>query len=318
MSESEPSSWAAPANETPKTPDEMLQERYVDRNNPDNMDDMVVLPSEKATGMIEVPDWVKERPEAGDPGYETGFDDDPFALGKEVNVKRYGKNGQPNYNEGGWTIVNPDTNVGRNKYTSGVIVEKVIDGETFQKSIHLDELTKLNPREAGATIEVANEAQLTEAQKDIADEAIEDVLGTENFEDEVDGNARMMTLEERQQARAGQGLETEAAAAARVMGEPAHSGEADGIPSPESERAAYVRQIDALNAALNVLVETLSKTDRAAVWQNATAINYTEQGHAQSKLSDNFEKNNPGLLTQYADTFKKIHGLRVKAGIFDK
>jgi hypothetical protein len=296
MSESEPSQWAAPAESTPTTP------------------------NEKASGMIEVPDWAKVRPEAGDAGYEAGFDDDPFALGQEVTVKRNGKNGQPDYQEGGWKIINADANVsvGKDKYMVGVIVEKDIDGEPFQKSIRLDELMRLNPREAEVSSEVADKPQLTEVQEDIADEAIEDVLGIENPEDEVDGNARMMTLEERQQARAGQGLETEAAAAARVMGEPALSGEADATPSLESERAAYDSQINALNAELNVLADTLSKTDKVAVWQYAASINGTEKEYAKSKLSYKFEENNPGLLTRYENTFKKLHALRVKAGILDK
>lgn len=169
------SEWAPPTESQPKTPKELLEAHYADRENPDDMDNMVVLPGEQP-GMIEVPDWVKQggRPEPGDPGYEAGFDDNPFAKDKEVIVKRNGKNGQPDYNEGGWKIIDDDATVkiGKDKYMVGVVVEKEIDGEVFQKSIPLNELMELNPR--------AEKEPLTEQQEELADEAIEEAIGLED------------------------------------------------------------------------------------------------------------------------------------------
>ncbi|HEY8886253.1 MAG TPA: hypothetical protein VIM31_02000 [Candidatus Microsaccharimonas sp.] len=204
MGESE-SSWAEPVGKQLKTPDEMLEERYADRANPDNIDDMVVLPSERTPQLIEVPDWAKESPVAPEAGYEAGFDDNPFALGKEVNVKRHGKNGNPDYQEGGWKIIDDDANVrvGKDKYIVGVVVEKEIDGEVFQKSIPLNELMERNPR--------AEKEPLTKAKKEVADEAIEDAIGLED-PSEVDGDAHKFTHDEmkamREAAQRVSGLET--------------------------------------------------------------------------------------------------------------
>lgn len=141
--------------------------------------------------IIEVPDWVKNggSPEVSDPGYEAGFDDNPFANGKEVTVKRNGKDGQPDYQEAGWKIIDDDANVkiGKDQYMVGVVVEKEIDGEVFQKSIPLNELMELNPR--------PEKEPLTEVQEEIADEAIEEAIGLED-PSQVDEYAHNYTPDE--------------------------------------------------------------------------------------------------------------------------
>lgn len=64
MTEHQRSPWAPPSENTePKTAVEHLAERYADREDPDDMDDMVVLPGEKMPGYIEVPDWGAQTPE---------------------------------------------------------------------------------------------------------------------------------------------------------------------------------------------------------------------------------------------------------------
>lgn len=111
MSEHETSPWAAPAEQpTVETP--------------------------AAPQMIEVPDWSENK-----------TDDKLFKGGQEVSVKRNGKNGEPDYSEGGWTIIDDDANVrvGKDQYMVGVIVQKEINGELLQKSITLSELMKQNP-----------------------------------------------------------------------------------------------------------------------------------------------------------------------------
>jgi hypothetical protein len=117
-------------------------------------------------------------------GYEAGFDDNPFAAGKEVNVKRNGKNGVPDYHEGGWKIVNDDASVrvGQDKYMVGVVVEKEVDGEIFQKSIPLNELMDLNPR-------VDKEPTVDHATAEKVGGEVLEVVGVDEVDDSIDENA---------------------------------------------------------------------------------------------------------------------------------
>jgi hypothetical protein len=170
-------------------------------------------------------------------------------------------------------------------------------------------------------VEQAGAVRLTEAQEEVADVAIEDVLGLSNPEDAVDGDARMLGLEEHQQRRVKDNLETEVAAAARIMGEPAQPAEAAPLPATNAAEAGKVEwslQSDTLNSELNLMIDGLSRTDHNAVWLYASSINLTEEYNAKDKLSPNFEESNPGLLKEYKAKFKLLRALRVKAGILDK
>jgi len=153
MSETERSPWAPPTDSLPKQSQ----------------------PAEQPTPqLIEVPDWIKQDvAELATPTPEAPVNDKPFSIGKEVIVKRNGKNGAPNYNEGGWKIIDDDATVriGKTGYMVGVVVEKEIDGETFQKSIPLNELMDLNPNAEKERV------ALSDAQEDLADEAIEGAIG---------------------------------------------------------------------------------------------------------------------------------------------
>lgn len=152
--------------------------------------------------MIVVPEWGKDRPRPGDAGYEAGFDDNPFENGKEIIVKRHGKDGAPDYLEGGWQIVDDDASVkiGKDKYMVGVVVEKTVGDQVLQKSIPLNEVYDFNPRTSEG-VGGAEVAPLTETQEDMADEAIEDAVGLKNPEDSIDENARMYSADEIRAAR---------------------------------------------------------------------------------------------------------------------
>lgn len=243
--------------------------------------------------MIEVPDWTKQTPEVGDAGYEAGFDDNPFAKGKEIVVKRNGQNGAPDYTEGGWTIVDDDANVkiGEGKYIVGVVVEKEIEGQILQKSVPLNELMELNPR--------AEKEPLSEAQEDIAGEAIEDALG-------VVDPADMETIDREdipdQSARE---------AAQRIINqEPVIPGLQE-MMSGEKAPSELDKQLAAAEVEFDKLKDSLpSDKDRAAAWQYANAINYAERDSATKKLSYGFDQ---AILDKYTLAAQKMRDLRAKA-----
>jgi len=315
MSETGPSEWAPPAESTPKTPQQLLNERYSDRNNPDDLDDMVVLPGE----MITVPDWSAVE---DDEPVESGAEDDPFSKGKEIIIERSAKIDNetkqiitPAYNDGGWKIFDDnavkETKKGSGQYLAAVKVEKIIDGKLWEKTVFLSDVMKLNSQEVAKTPESAEKAPLSEAQEDLAEEAIEDAIGVSD-PSEVDGNAQMLNIKEMR------------AAAERVIDAPVASDvtpETPTVEAPsaaETEQASLEKEITELHESLNKMVEDLSVNDRTAVWQYAAAINYTESHYAEQKLSYGFAQKNPGLLQKYHDDFKKLQELRVKARTFEK
>ena len=61
---SELSPWAPPTETHNTTPQQALEARYPDRNDPDNIDNMVRLLGDEKPAMIEVPDWSAPSPEA--------------------------------------------------------------------------------------------------------------------------------------------------------------------------------------------------------------------------------------------------------------
>ena len=245
---------------------------------------------------------VTPKTEVADPGYEAKFDDNPFAVGKEIIVKRNAnkETSAPAYNEGGWKIVKDDieveTKAGSKQYVSAVKVQKVIDGESYDKIIRIADVYALNPRETAPLPELAEQVHLTEVQEGLADEAIEEALGLEDPKD-VDIIDREVLTDQ-------------------VMLEAAQRVSGMEQPSPsELELAELNRQIEEVNQSLNIMVEDFSVTDRTAVWQFATSINYNEEDYAKRKLSYKFEENNPGILGKYKEAFVKLFKLRAKADV---
>lgn len=148
--------------------------------------------------IIEVPDWVKNgSPKPVEPSvsrYEVNLDKDPFAVGKEIVIMRNGKNNNPDYQDGGWKIIDNDTTVkiDEGKYMVGVRVEKEINGEMWEKDVPLDQVVRLNSTETASSSETAEKPPLSDAQEDIAEEAIEDAIGLKDPEDAINDPATDM------------------------------------------------------------------------------------------------------------------------------
>lgn len=242
------------------------------------------------------------KTEVAEPGYEAGFDDNPFAVGEDIIVKRNANNetGAPEYNESGWKIVEDDIKVeakaGSKQYVGALKVQKVIDGELYDKIIRTADVYALNPRETAPSPELAEKVPLTEGQEDLADEAIEEALGLEDPQDidTVDHEvlADQATIE----------------AAQRVSGMEQPS-------SSELELEELNHHIEEIHQSLNKMVEDFSVTDRTAVWRFATSINYGEEDRAKRSLSYKFEENNPSILRKYKEAFVKLRELRNKADV---
>ena len=255
----------------------------------------------KNSDMIEVPDWGKQSPEAGDAGYEAGFDDDPFAKGKEVTVKQTGQNGTTGYTEGGWTIIDDDATVkiGEDKYMVGVVVEKEIEGQIVQKSIPLNELMELNPR--------AEKEPLSEAQEDVAEVAIEISTGIED-PSEIDEAARNYAPGEmkamREASRRIVDQEPTIPNLEQVMS-------SEEVPKAEEAPSELDKQLAIAEAELTRFKDEMtSDKDRQAAWQYANSINYAERDSALNKLSYGFDQT---LLQAYTATAHKLLDLRKQA-----
>jgi hypothetical protein len=160
-----------------------------------------VAPAESQPQRIEVPDWVKTggapveiQPDTNETGFEDDAGVDPFSNGKEITVMRNAnvQTGAPAYLEGGWKVIDDqavlETKPGSGKWMSAVRVEKEIDGAPNYKVIPLETVYALNRTETAEAPEVRETPPLTEVQEDIADEAIEAVLGIED-PSEIDEHA---------------------------------------------------------------------------------------------------------------------------------
>jgi len=160
MSETGSSEWAPPVNSRPE----------------DN------FPREQKPQLIEVPDWAKiNNPESVE--IREAVSDDPFSNGKEIVVERSPdkETGAPAYLESGWKIIDDqamvETERGSGKWMAAVRVEKEIDGVPYNKIISLEKVYAFNPREVASAPEMVEKEPLSEAQEDIAEEAIEDAIG---------------------------------------------------------------------------------------------------------------------------------------------
>lgn len=102
-----------------------------------------------------------------------------FSVGQEVTVLRNGKDGGPNYTEGGWTV----TGFLNDEHDS-IMVSKEIDGEVYDKSVAREGLEALNP------VVNAEKEPLGTTEKAIADIAIEDV-GIKNPTRKINENAQV-------------------------------------------------------------------------------------------------------------------------------
>ena len=148
---SERPQWAPPSETTEPTQSSTYEQRleaaYADDLAQDaDIDNMKAIGRVEAPQMIEVPNW-SHVPEDGSESVRPALND-PLAIGREINIIRNGKNGNPDYEDGGWKIIKNDAEVTSDEQLkAAVIVSKIIDGEEYIKRVPSERVLALNPEE---------------------------------------------------------------------------------------------------------------------------------------------------------------------------
>ncbi|MDB5180046.1 MAG: hypothetical protein JWN12_678 [Candidatus Saccharibacteria bacterium] len=158
-----------------------------------------------------------------------------------------------------------------------------------QGYMKVPEFAVKKPESAPIAPEVKS-ALLTDAQEDIADEAIEDVLGLED-PSEIDRKYTSYEIKAMREA------------ARRIVDQeiptlPNPGGMITGKPAPEATPSNDLEtQFQVAEAKFNELKDSISSDkDRAAAWQYAISINYAERDSALKKLTYGFDQ---GFLREY-------------------
>lgn len=103
-----------------------------------------------------------------------------FSLGQEVVVPRNGKNGAPNYTEGGWYV----TALLHDEHDS-VMVSRKDGDQVMDKRLSMKTMVELNP------VAVSEKEPFPEGAKEIADAAIENAIGVTDPAGEIEPEARL-------------------------------------------------------------------------------------------------------------------------------